>query len=166
MRFFRNGGAPTYRMLASRPNHPNYSQLGFRVHPQTPLQGGLSCSLLPFAVRHINSHIAQPSTLRWMGVGLWVLAACAGRSMKSMGSHLVCWQGAGGRGQGAGGSGQQGAQGRAGAGAGAGGRGRAGAGPVGCVTVSVCEMGAYPLVACLRQHVVPPQPPQLFSIRV
>ena len=111
MRFFRNGGAPTYRMLASRPNHPNYSQLGFRVHPQTPLQGGLSCSLLPFAVRHINSHIAQPSTLSWMGVGLWVLAACAGRSMKSMGSHLVCWQGqgqgAGGRGQGAGGRGQR-----------------------------------------------------------
>ena len=26
--------------------------------------------------------------------------------------------------------------------------------------------GAHPLIACLRQHVVLPQPPQLFSIRV
>ena len=26
--------------------------------------------------------------------------------------------------------------------------------------------GARPLIARLRQHVVPPQPPQLFSIRV
>ena len=43
VRFFRNGGAPTYR-------------------PPNPPQGGLSCSLLPFAVRHINNHIAQPST--------------------------------------------------------------------------------------------------------
>ena len=27
-------------------------------------------------------------------------------------------------------------------------------------------IGAHPLIARLRQHVVPPQPPQLFSIRV
>ena len=53
------GGAPTIARL-SRPNHPNYSQLGFRVHPPNPPQGGLSCSLLG-----------------WVGVGLWVLAACA-----------------------------------------------------------------------------------------
>ena len=28
------------------------------------------------------------------------------------------------------------------------------------------RVGAHPLIARLRQHVVPPQPPQLFSIRV
>ena len=27
-------------------------------------------------------------------------------------------------------------------------------------------IGAHPLIARLRQHVVPPQPPKLFSIRV
>ena len=34
----------------------------FRVHNPNPAQGGLSCSLLPFALPHINNHIAQPST--------------------------------------------------------------------------------------------------------
>ena len=48
--FFRNGGAPAYR-------------------PPNPPQGGLSCSLLPFAVRHINNHIAQPSTADIYGWG-------------------------------------------------------------------------------------------------
>ena len=33
----------------------------------------------------------------------------------------------------------------------------------GCASL---EMGAHPLIARLRQHVVPPQPPQLFSIRL
>ena len=28
------------RQHAARPNHPNYSQLGFRVHPPNPPQGG------------------------------------------------------------------------------------------------------------------------------
>ena len=37
--------------MLSRANHPNYSQVGFRFHPpQNPPQGGLSCSLLSFAV--------------------------------------------------------------------------------------------------------------------
>ena len=30
--------------LRQHPSHPNYSQLGFRVHPPNPPQGGLSCS--------------------------------------------------------------------------------------------------------------------------
>ena len=49
--YFRNRGAPTNRALASacspRPNHPNYSQLGFGVHPPNPPSRGFSCSLLP-----------------------------------------------------------------------------------------------------------------------
>ena len=36
--------------LKALPQPPNYSPLGFRAHPQTPLEGGISCSLLPFAV--------------------------------------------------------------------------------------------------------------------
>ena len=34
----------------------------------------------------------------------------------------------------------------------------------GCASLE--KMGAHPLIARLRQHVVPPQPPQLFSIRL
>ena len=41
---FRNRGATTHRALCvsikSRPNHPNYSQLGLRVHAQTPVKRG------------------------------------------------------------------------------------------------------------------------------
>ena len=89
VRFFRNGGAPTYRALASACS-PAYSQLGFRVHPPTP--PGFSCSLLPFAfaVPHLNKHIAQPSTaeMDWCQVvgprGFPLnnphLAPCKGRS--------------------------------------------------------------------------------------
>ena len=45
---------------------PNYSQLGFRVHPPKPPQGGLSCSLLPLAALH-NMHASQQTTWRFMG---------------------------------------------------------------------------------------------------
>ena len=68
--------------MQSRPNHPNYSQLGFRAHPPNPLQGGLSCSLLPFAALQ-KMCVSQQPELRWITVGLWVLAACAGRSTRS-----------------------------------------------------------------------------------
>ena len=63
--YLRNRGAPTYRALASpctpAPTTPNYSQLGFRVHPPNPPQGGLSCSLLP-AARHTNDYNTQETT--------------------------------------------------------------------------------------------------------
>ena len=49
-------------MGQSHPSHPNYSQFGFRVHPPNPPQGGLSCSLLPFAVQYISDQISQQST--------------------------------------------------------------------------------------------------------
>ena len=62
--------------MESRPNHPNYSQLGFRAHPPNPPQGGLSCSLLPFAARQ-KMCVSQQPELSWIAVGLWVLAACA-----------------------------------------------------------------------------------------
>ena len=48
--------------MQSHPSHPNYSQLGFKVHPPNPPQGGLSCSLLPFAVQYLSNQISQQST--------------------------------------------------------------------------------------------------------
>ena len=80
----------THPLIARLRQHvdPNYSQLGFRVHPPNPPQGGLSCSLLPFAVRHINNHIAQPSTADVDGcrvVGLPNKQVRAARSAKTTG---------------------------------------------------------------------------------
>ena len=67
-----------------------------------------------------------------MGVGLWVLAACAGRSTKSKGFQQTTWPGRAGQGragQGGAGQGGQGRPGRAGqggqAGQGTAGQGRA-----------------------------------------
>ena len=59
--------------MLSRPNHPNYSQIGFRV--QTPAQGGRSCSLLPFTFLHKTTKSHSKPQLRWIDVGMWVLAA-------------------------------------------------------------------------------------------
>ena len=97
----------------------------FRVHNPNPAQGGLSCSLLPFALPHINNHIAQPSTaeMHWcpsmtprflrrplnekhaFPLHNPHLAPCKGRSK---------WQTGGRAGQGRGGLGRQGRAGRAG----------------------------------------------------
>ena len=49
------GGCASLEMGA----HPLIARLRQHV---VPPRGGLSCSLLPFAVRHINNHIAQLST--------------------------------------------------------------------------------------------------------
>ena len=86
---FRNRGAPTNRALASACSPApttNYSQLGFRVHPPNPPQGRLSCSLLPLAALQ-KMCVSQQPELKWTLVGLWVLAACAGRSTRSKGSQ-------------------------------------------------------------------------------
>ena len=82
-------GAPTYRVLASAcnpaPTTPMIlKQLGCRVHLQTPPQGGLSCSLLPFAILH-NDRVSQQTTAEMDWCRLRVLGACAGRSTKSKG---------------------------------------------------------------------------------
>ena len=45
--------------MESRPNHPKYSQLGFKVHRPKPPQQGLSCSLLPFAGLHFTANQEQ-----------------------------------------------------------------------------------------------------------
>ena len=94
----------------------------YRVHPPNPPQGGLSCSLLPFAVIYKRPNY-----------GLWVLAACAAAQRKAS-FQQTTWpsqggqgagQGAGGRGQGAGGRGA-GGRGQGGRGQGAEGRGQGG----------------------------------------
>ena len=85
----------------------------YRVHPPNPPQGGLSCSLLPFAVIYKRPNY-----------GLWVLAACAAAQRKAS-FQQTTWpsQGGQGAGQGAGGRGQ-GAGGQGAGGRGAGGRGQ------------------------------------------
>ena len=83
--YFRNRGAPTNRALASACS-PAPSQLGFRVHPPTPLKGGLSRSLLPFALC-TKCAFHRKTELKWIIVGLWVLAACAGRSTRNKDSQ-------------------------------------------------------------------------------
>ena len=88
MLVFRNRGARAGVSMQFRPNHPNYSQLGcrrFRVHPPNPPQVGHSCSLLPFEVLHNVTAFPSKARLKWIGVGLWSLAACAGRSTRSKG---------------------------------------------------------------------------------
>ena len=40
---------------------------------------------------HKQPHGTQQTLLIWMGVGLWVLAACAGRSTKSQGFQQTTW---------------------------------------------------------------------------
>ena len=67
--------------MQSRPNHPNYSQLGFRV-----LEGGFLALCFPSQLC-IKCAFQSKSQLRWISVGLWVLAACAGRSTRSKGSQ-------------------------------------------------------------------------------
>ena len=52
------------------PQPPNYSQLWFKVHPPNPPQGGFSCSLLPFAVRHINNLSALGLAFDRLGLSL------------------------------------------------------------------------------------------------
>ena len=88
--YFRNRGAPTNRALASAcspaPTTPNYSQLGFRAHPPTPLKGGFLALCFPSQLcRKCACH--SKTELRWITVGLWVFAACAGRSTRSKGSQ-------------------------------------------------------------------------------
>ena len=70
--------------MSSRPNHPNYSQLGFRVHPPTPLKGAF---LLSASRRSFAENVRFTVKRSWIIVGLWVLAACAGRSTRSKGSQ-------------------------------------------------------------------------------
>ena len=63
-----------------------YSQLGFRVHPPTPLKGGFLALCFPSQLcRKCALH--SKTELKWITVGLWVLAACAGRSTRSKGSQ-------------------------------------------------------------------------------
>ena len=62
--YFRNRGAPT-----NRPNHPNYSQLGFRVHPPTPLKRGFLALCFPLQLcRKCAFH--SKTELKWITVGL------------------------------------------------------------------------------------------------
>ena len=91
--YLRNRGAPTCRALASAcspaPTTPTILNRvwGLRLTPQNPFKAGLSCSLLAFAVL-MKMSVSQ---LRWIGVGLWILAACAGRSTRSKGfQQAVC----------------------------------------------------------------------------
>ena len=63
------------RHVVPPPNHPNHSQLGFRVHPPNEPQGGLSCAICFPAVFHNTTTFHRKPQLRWIGVGLWVLPA-------------------------------------------------------------------------------------------
>ena len=86
--YFRNRGAPTNRALASArspaPNHPNYSQLGFRVPPRkAPLKG----AFLLLASFRRSTHCTRSSR------------PAGGRGQGGRGAG---GQGAGGRGRGRG----------------------------------------------------------------
>ena len=59
-----------------------FSIIGFRVHPPTPLKGGFLALCFPSQPCR-NCAFRSKTELKWITVGLWVLAACAGRSTKS-----------------------------------------------------------------------------------
>ena len=64
------------RQHVATPEPPQlFSTIAFRVHPETPFKGGFPA---PASLRN------EP-LLEWIGAGLWVLAACAGRSTRSNG---------------------------------------------------------------------------------
>ena len=84
--YFRNRGAPTNRALASAcspaPTTPTILNLGLA----TPLKGGFLALCFPLQLcRKCAFH--SKTELKWITVGLWVLAACAGRSTRSKGSQ-------------------------------------------------------------------------------
>ena len=127
------GVAPPYRACVSMYSPPPSTP--FRVHKTNPAQGGLSCSLLPFALPHINNHIAQPSTaeMHWcpsmtprflrrplnekhaFPLHNPHLAPCKGRSKWQTGGRAGQGRAGQGRaGEGRGGLGRQGRAGRAG----------------------------------------------------
>ena len=56
----------------------------YRAHPPKYPQGWFCCSLLPSQFG-LNGEFHSKPQLRWIRVGLWVLAACAGRSSRSTG---------------------------------------------------------------------------------
>ena len=78
---YKNGGAPTYRALASACSSAATTQLfsirnivrveGFA--PQTSAQGEPSCSLLRFAVLHTMTTVQSKPQRRWINVGLCVV---------------------------------------------------------------------------------------------
>ena len=97
--------------------------VSIRVHPPNPPPGGLSCSLLPFAVQYISDQISQQSTseMDWCLSSRPVPAARRKASFQQ-----TTWPRQGRAGQGRAGQGRAG-QGRAGrAGQGRAGQGRAG----------------------------------------
>ena len=51
------------------PQPPQLFSIRVSGSPPKPPSRGLPCSLLPFAVRHINNHIDNQAMLRWIGVG-------------------------------------------------------------------------------------------------
>ena len=55
-------GIGAHPLIARLRQHVVPPQPPFRVHPPNPPQGGLSCSLLPFAVQNISDQISQQST--------------------------------------------------------------------------------------------------------
>ena len=89
--YFRNRGAPTQHVARLHqhvvpPHHPNYSQLGVRVHPpQPPLKESFLALCFPSQFDTYTTAFESEPQLSWIGVGLCVLAACAGRSTKSKG---------------------------------------------------------------------------------
>ena len=122
VRFFRNGGAPTYRALASACSPAPTTQLfSIRVWGSPPKPPSGFCSL--FAVPRINTTLRNQALM-----SDWVRRAGQGRSTGGQegAGGQEGRQGAGGRGPGGGGRGA-GAGGR-GQGQGAGGRGQGGQG--------------------------------------
>ena len=131
VRFFRNGGAnPLIARLRQHVVPPQPPQLfSIRVQgspPKPPSRGAFLLSASFRRSTHKQPH--NQALLIWMGVGLWVLAACAGCSTKSKGFQQTTWpsrplsaktgragQGRAGRaGQGRAGQGRAGRAGRAG----------------------------------------------------
>ena len=98
-RCFENRGESTYRALVSAcnpaPTTPTILNSGLRVQgsgftPQT-LQGGLSGSLLPFAVLHKNDDASLQTTAEKDGVGLWGPCSLCRRSL-SLETENGPWQ--------------------------------------------------------------------------
>ena len=88
--YFRNRGAPTNRALVSAispaPTTPTILNWGLGFTPQTPLKGGFLALCFPSQLcRKCVFH--SKTELKWITVGLWVLAACGGRLTRSKGSQ-------------------------------------------------------------------------------